>query len=776
MSSSPEEPGEASEQPGSGRLSGLFLVSGAAALIYQVAWGRAFAPVFGGTTRSAAAVVSAFFLGMALGNWLGGRWASARSLRRYALAEFAIALGALLVLFWLALYRWAYPMLYGWGISSPGTIPAVQVGLGILALGPPSVAIGATLPLMARSVAGSLGQSGARVGWAYALNTLGATVGAGLTGFFLLDQLGTRGSIVLGAVLNVGVGLAAWKISTKASSSGLKPAEDPGRPGAVAESRAHWPGRLAAGLSGVTTLALEVFFVRLLVNQTDGSSFSFALILCVFLVSLALGAALCAMVVDRVHTPWRIVAWAGLLAGLGTFLAPMGFMFLREMMPEMAQASGYWMSLAAVSGLLIAPIVVAAGMVLPALWRMASSDVEEVGGRVGELTAINTLAGVAGSLGAAFWLLPSLGIVPGFGLLALLFCALAFLGFHQTTWDWRRSVGLAALCVVVFSGLGADWFGAWNVPMVSLRGAEEVVFYQEGEGGTVAVTRLPRGALRLRVNDRYTLTSTVPAALRAQRSQARLALAFVERPRSAAFIGVGGAISMSALTEFPEVDRVLAMELIPGVLEAASHFGSANRRILEDPRVEAVRADGRNHLYGRDEKFDVIVGDVFSPWHAGTGYLFTAEHFNVVRERLSDQGVFVQWLQTDQFSSEEIRIIVATFLDTFPQGEMWMTTKSGPVPLLGLVGQVDEAALRRPQLSDRHARLLKSFCNADQLKLWSSSADRNTDDRPVVEYRSARAHLKKARRRNSGVMEDLVAVCGQPGIEGEQENGISTQF
>ena len=776
MSPLSEEQG--GETIGSWTLSVLFLVSGAAALIYQVAWGRAFLPVFGGTTRSAAAVVSAFFLGMALGNWLGGRMASTRmvSLRRYALAEIAIALGALLVLVWLELYRWAYPFLYDGGRALPGLMPAVQVGLGILALGPPSIAIGATLPLMARSVTEALGRVGSRVGLAYALNTLGATLGAALAGFLLLNHLGTRGTIVLAAVLNVGVGAVAWSISRRGLPTVSPPdvVEPPlSRDG---ESGSRWALGLAAILSGFTTLALEVFFVRMLVNQTDGSSFSFALILCVFLVSLAVGAALCAVMVDRVRDPWRIVAWAGGIAGVGTFLTPMGFVFVREAMPEMARTSGYWMSLALVSGFLMAPIVVAAGMVLPSIWRMASSELREVGVQVGGLTALNTLAGVAGSLGAAFWLLPNLGIVPAFGLLALLFYGLAFLGLHQALRGWKRIGGLATLSAFAVFSLWGDWAGAWNIPMVSLRGSEEVVFYQEGEGGTVAVTRMPRGSLRLRVNDRYTLTSSVPSALRAQRSQARLALSFVDDPRSAAFIGVGGGISMSALTEFPGVERVLAMELIPGVLEAALEFKAANRNILADSRVEAVRADGRNHLYGRDESFDVIVGDVFSPWHAGTGYLFTAEHFEVVRERLSDQGVFVQWLQTDQFSSEEIRIIVATFLDSFPRGEMWITKMSGPVPLLGLVGQDETVSGRSPRLEGRHSRLLVPFCSHEALKLWSSSADRNTDDRPLVEYRSAWAHLKKARRKKSGGMEDLLAACVSPEKQGEQGNGTSTQF
>ena len=171
----------------------LFALSGAAALIYQVAWARAFTPVFGGTTRAAAVVVSAFFLGMAAGNWLGGSRARSRvdSLRLYALAECVIALGSLGVLGWLALYRAGYPIFYTWGVDRPGVVSLAQLLLALIALGPPSLAMGATLPLMARAVTDRMGQVGLRVGGAYALNTLGATAGAGLAGFVLPELLGT---------------------------------------------------------------------------------------------------------------------------------------------------------------------------------------------------------------------------------------------------------------------------------------------------------------------------------------------------------------------------------------------------------------------------------------------------------------------------------------------------------------------------------------------------------------------------------------------------------
>ncbi len=746
-------------------LSILFMLSGAAALIYQVAWGRAFTPIFGGTTRSASAVVSVVFLGMALGYWLGGKLSGTRadSLRRYAVVEFLIPVGALLTVGWLLLYRLAYPLFYESMATAPAALLLGQVVLAVLALGPPSVAMGLTLPLMAQAVTETLERAGYRVSSAYALNTLGATVGAGLAGFFLLEWAGTRGTIGIAALVNVFVGLVAWRLYRSAGPEGFGeeegalsvPSEEingfepaPDRSGAIT---------VVAVLSGFSTLALEVFFVRLLVNHTDGSNYSFAMILCLFLMSLALGSGLCALLIDRIRNPWKLIAVAGLVAAVSTFFIPLAFAETQHILKSISRTSGYWFAFSIISAGLMAPVVIAAGMILPAVWRVASRDLQSIGLQVGRVSAMNTVAGVAGSLLAGFFLLPWLGIVPGFGFLAFLYLSIASVGVYFSSSGWVRALALGAAvgvscCLFLLEG--------WGITPLTLRENEEILFYEEGESGSVAVTRLPRGSLRLRVNDRYTLTSTVPTALRAQRSQSRLPLAFVDRPQSAAFIGVGGGISLSALSEFSSLKRILAIELIPGVLKAVPYFTVANRGIMNDPRVEVVPADGRSHLRGRKENFDVIVGDVFSPWHSGTGYLYTAEHFETVRDRLSPVGVYVQWLQPDQFSLEEIRIVVATFLDVFPEGEIWMTRMAGPVPLLGLVGQAAQHAGRRPQFRKSQSRFLKLLCGSESLVAWSQSAMRNTDDRPIVEYRSARTHLNQSRRGGMKVMDVLSSVCG----------------
>ena len=160
--------------------------------------------------------------------------------------------------------------------------------------------------------------------------------------------------------------------------------------------------------------------------------------------------------------------------------------------------------------------------------------------------------------------------------------------------------------------------------------------------------------------------------------------------------------------------------------------------MLEDPRVEIRLADGRNHLFGTDQRFDAIVGDLFVPWHAGAGYLYTEEHFANVRERLAEGGVFVQWLQADQISAEEFRTVAATFSDVFEDAELWLNRTQPRRPLLGLVGFRDRpAAGPRPQKIDEMIRV----CGAPVLRAWSASAPRNTDDFPRIEFSAASSHL-----------------------------------
>jgi spermidine synthase len=211
-------------------------------------------------------------------------------------------------------------------------------------------------------------------------------------------------------------------------------------------------------------------------------------------------------------------------------------------------------------------------------------------------------------------------------------------------------------------------------------------------------------------------------------------------------------MSVTSILSHPSIARVVAIELLPGVVRLAEWFHEANSGVLEDPRVEIQLADGRNHLFGTDERFDVIVGDLFVPWHAGTGYLYTAEHFANVRERLHEGGVFAQWLQLDQASIGEIQSLAASFTAAFEDAELWLNTLDGGRPLLGFVGFRG----RSRAAPDPGMRQVSRVCGAELLRDWSSEAKPNTDDRPVIEFSAAASHHRSASHR---VREGMEAVA-----------------
>ncbi len=726
-------------------LYAIFFVSGCAGLVYEVMWTRSFGLVFGSTTRAASVVLAAFFLGMALGNWAGGRFASATratALRSYARIELAVAAAALLVLAWLKVYHGVYPAVYRATFDSPGALSALQLALAALALGPPCIGMGATLPLMSRAVVTSESHLGRRLGFVYALNTLGGVGGVILSGFWLPVALGVRGSMFLAAALNVAAASAAL-IAARGLDGEAAPAPGPAVQ-RLALRGALRPLALTAAVSGFGTLALEVLFTRLLVNAMDSSVFSFALVLATFLVSLALGSALVSAVVDRLPSPWWLIAAGSSLGAVAILLAPallerVWWTSLEQ--PFLPGALGVAGVLLPISFAVMGPPALLIGAVLPATWRAAIGRAEDAGALVGRLTSLNTFAGVAGSLAAGFVLIPRLGVSRSLLLLASLYAVLGVLALQKT----GRS--LVALGMALgFVGLAS--LRTWQIVPSMLQPGDRLVAIDEGEGATVTVTESQRGERQLNVNSRYTLGSSHGTLV--HRSQGELPLALHGNPRDVAFIGVATGMSVRSIQSHPSIERVVAIELLPGVTRLAELFREENGNVLHDPRVEVQLADGRNHLFGTDRRFDAIIGDLFVPWHAGTGYLYTVEHFRNVQEHLREGGVFAQWLQVNQAALPEVRSMAASFTAAFDDAELWLNTLDGGRPLLAFVGFHG----RTPAGKSLHRKgRIARVCGGEVLREWARAAPLNTDDFPIIEFSAAATHHDPLSRKVREVMD-----------------------
>src|SRR5215510_11582465 len=290
-------------------LCACFVLSGIAALIYQTAWTRQFAIVFGTSELAVATVLAAYMGGLAFGAWLAERFLPRvfRPVLTYALLELGIAVGAVAVvplLLWLA--NQALVALFGGQASPPDSDHAGTTLFYLLsafaALALPTTLMGATLPLLARYAVAEEAQIGRRIGLLYAMNTAGAVFGALLTAFFLLPDLGLTHTIWFGAALNGLVFLLALalaqRVSGKAPPKGysLDPVKQAEAPATRPPTFDRFPGPgwvlPIMLLGGAVAFFQEVLWTRMLAHVVGSSIYAFGVMVASFLAGIALGGGL----------------------------------------------------------------------------------------------------------------------------------------------------------------------------------------------------------------------------------------------------------------------------------------------------------------------------------------------------------------------------------------------------------------------------------------------------------------------------------------------------
>ncbi len=705
-----------------------FALSGAAALALELLWIRSAGLVLGSTATTAATVVAGYFAGLAAGGFLARR-PSSRPVRRYALLELAVAAGALLScgVFRLLTDERAQHILGASGGAGRVAVVAVTIV-------PVTMALGATLPTLCQALAVP-SALGPRAGALYALNTLGGAVGIGLMGWSLPPVIGVTACYLLTAAASAAAGLVALGIGDAAPSTPAPSATEDGPPSL----------RLAgvAAVTGLAGMSLEIMWVVLFSQVLHNSVYSFAAVSLVFLLALAAGAEISALLLRRLD-PRRVAAVALLAAGLGTLGGLWTFVTLTGGLLYFGMESGLAGYLARIVGLAAVtagPGTLAAGVVLPALWA-ALDDRRSASRPVGVLTSANLLGGCAGALGAGFVVLPTLGLRAGFLLAAvvLLLLAAALAGNAGRL----RAVAYAGVLIAV----AAD---PARAPLIHLNRGETLRAMAEGASGIVTVVDTGDD-LQLRLDNYYVLGGS--AAERNERRQGLLPLLLHPDPRRVAFIGMATGISASAATA-AGVPATTVIEVVPEVAVAArQHFARWNGALLDRRDVRLVVDDGRRYLAASREAFDVIVSDLFIPWHAGAGSLYSLEMYRTVARRLGPGGLFCQWLPLYQLTREEFEVIARTFLAAFPHATLWRNDFYPNRPVLGLVGALRPIALDAEGVGRRLAALpawsrdslLGAPRSIGMLFIGELSAvpdllapaPLNHDNRPVLEFMAPR--------------------------------------
>lgn len=759
-----------------------YAMSGAAGLIYEVVWQRSLALIIGSTTVATAATLVAFLGGLAVGAFAVGAIirGTRHPLKTYAFLELGIAgCAAALTWLWADTGWWAALTWRLAGESSTGLLAARWAVAGASLLLPAAL-MGGTFPVLAAYRPDSV-LAGAWVPMLYAANTLGGVVGAAGAGFLFLPALGARGATAVAILLNACAAVAALAVSRRRAAEGTPGTDvavlaDPAPRRAVRQSvTGLW---LVIGLGGAVTLAFEVVWTRALTLVLGSSTYAFATMLVTYIGGLALGAVVGAQVAPRLQRPAASLGWVQIGTAVGALLAlhlvpqlPVAFLYMFRLTGDHPLALTLGMS--ALSAAIMLPTALTQGMIVPIAIHVLAAASRSAGRGAGAAYAVSTVGAVAGTVVTTFWLIPALRIEGAGGTVAaaaLVGAALAFASERQgQRWPAVRAVvtGAFALALVfprwdpVRLGTGVyrdapQLLQLYPSPREFPRIFEHYrpLFYRDGAGASVLVYERPSlGPLPHRV---LTIDGKVEASTAADMATQVLSghvPLFVGAPSGRALVvGVASGITLGALARHP-FREIVAVEIEPAVLEAASAFRAFNHDVLNDPRVRLVVDDGRNYLAAPGRPFDVIVSEPSNPWIPGAARLFTHEFFRLARQRLSDDGVFVQWIQLYGLEPELLRAVVRTFQAVFPEA-LAVRSGGGDLLLLGAARPVrlDYARtaelLRNPAVSTDLERVgirepaevaAALVVGGAGLRAYAGTGLLNTDDNALVEFGAFRS-------------------------------------
>ncbi len=708
------------------RLAFAFTLSGASALALEVLWMRSAALVAGATASTTTTVLAAIFGGLALGSWVARRGVD-RPIRSYARLELGVAAGALasLGLSSLATPEQVTPWLLAHGI-------AVVVAVIL----PVATCMGATLPRVGQALA-SVDSVGSDGGWLYALNTIGGIGGIVAMSFALPARIGVANAYAVAA-------------ATSATAAGLAmfgPAPEGPAPRDVgASARPAIRLRAAAAGCGFLAIALESLWTLVFAQVLHNSVYSFAAVSLVFVAAIALGAA-SASAALRV-TPSRLVAVSGLVgAGLASVAGfwiferathGFGYVGMETGLP------GYLLRIVGLGAITAGPAAFASGAVLPALWQAVRDERPgPVARTLGDLTSWNLAAGALGTLAWGSVLLPELGLRAGLTLLALGYPLVAVLCLD--TRGPARALAVASLLVPLVAS-------PVRAPVSHLAVGETERARVESASGVVSVVA-SEDDLELRLDNAYVLGGRAAAV--GERRLGLLPLLLHPSPRTVAFVGMATGITASAAPALG-VPETTVVELVPEVVRlAGEHFAPWNGDLVDRADVRILVGDGRHVLATETRRFDVIVSDLFVPWHAGAGSLYAREMLRTVVARLAPGGLYCQWLPLYQLGREEFEVIARTFLGVFPQVTLWRNDFYPDRPVVALVGSEAPIAVDGARTAERVAALpawardpLLASPRASALLFVGTGAalaaaiapdgPENTDDRPVIEFQAPR--------------------------------------
>jgi len=692
----------------------LVFLSGAAGLMYQVVWHKYLAILLGAQARATAIVLAIFLGGISAGYFCFGRWSRYKRWNlflTYGIVEISLGLWAF---FFPYLFRLALPataqLYHLLGVNNL----AIDFVMSLLLIGFPTFLMGGTLPLLTQALSPDFKNASRTHAMIYGINTVGACLGCLFAGYWFIPAYNLICTSMIGGIINVTVamvtyfGFAKWstkqEVHEKNTNHGWKEL-----------FRFSTPQLALVGiglLSGFYLITLETVLIRLMGLATGSSNYNFTLIVAIFIFGLGIGSIL--MRGLNRYTPARLF-WNQVLVSttlLGLYCTGDYWSYwvhvTRIMFRDLPEAFYLFQFALGVMFLLLLVVPIGfSGITLPLCFHLIKDKKETLGFRVGQLYGFNTVGCVLGAMFGGYLLFAFFDLDQLFKLCIFASLATVALSAYLYFPEKRPSVlpvaAASALVVLTIAGtiLAPRYHHErWIQPFrhsqpleVSFRGADafgkflsrstEFLYWKDGNNTSVGIGSSnyngKEGSRTIFVNgksdgntrgDYFTtvMLGHIPALL-------------AKKLDSVCVIGFGTGMTVGTLGLYPDVLGIDVAEISDVSIANANYFDNYNYGVSTNPRVRFHEMDAFRYLEGAEKKFDLIVSEPSNPWVAGIENLYSKYFYSVAKRKMTEDGLFVQWIHTYSFDDDLLRMVLRTISSEFANVSVYQL-KGGDIAIL----------------------------------------------------------------------------------------------
>lgn len=776
----------------------LFVISGATGLIYQVVWFKYLAIFLGSTTYAQMIVLSAFLGGLALGNHFAG-------LRADRLKN-PVMVYSLLEIF-IGLYCFLYPILSHFAgdifisAAKAGNMSDTQgvlfvfvrslLSISLLIL--PTMAMGATLPVLSKAFVDNPDTSRRDLAVLYGLNSLGAVGGVLFSGFLLIQFFGLNATLYISATVNIVIGVIGAAVAyfvLKPSPETSAAAEEQNFPAEGVADRAPVISKklltliiITAGASGFAALMYEMVWVRLLIHIFGSSTYAFSLMLMAFISGITIGSMIASTKLLNGMNKIRVVAFSQAAIALSTLPVLLiyerliyYFWVIASLMVKNDTTFDIYLFLQFfVCFLLMLIPTVFMGITLPVIVEIVQEYKHAIGASVGRVFSVNTVGTVLGSVLTGLVFIPWLGMRGTFelgifinlaGAALLVFytpgksvlnryslcagAAAVFLVILLFTPDWNVKVSMAS----VFRRLSVEPPKTYEKFREGMD-ARDVLYYKEGMNANVSIVQYHDDTKTKALIINGKADASNGDDMSTQVLSAQIPMLLHKNPKDIFVVGLGSGVTVGSVLTHP-INEVTCVEISKEVVESAEFFAEENNNCLKNPKLKMLVEDAHTFMKLTPKEFDVIISEPSNPWIAGIGNLFSVEYFNLCRSKLKKGGIMLQWFHIYEMDDDILKLVMNTYAQAFPYTQVW---NPGAGDIL-MVGSEEEIPLN-PEEFTRRFNLPETKKNMETVGLNTPFAmlslqmlsqrgfyavskfnEVNSELHPLLEFRSPRSLFK----------------------------------